>query len=556
MSQRISTITTEKPPPFNSVARYTWFPGVIRRAPKIALFFILGILICIFASLAIVIMTNNNQVVLTINWMLGFLGSTSTFLLVIILARGINIFWWRAALHGTSLARLHYLWGYGGSSAAWFSCSHINIVAIATVLTTIASIAYPPLLQRSSTIEWEEFATNTTMKMLLPDQVMDGFTGIVDPTSSGGIDVNPEFLQAIDDTARNISVTTLDEPGYACNGTCYAWVTGAGLWANCTSGEKPIDLTSSDCYQTGAPVFDINFSQYDDDNNIPTLSTSVYYLSSVNDFCQGTIVTEECSVQAAVVKYPIIIEGNTVEIHRNATQELVQILHSTGDSSSAPEGGDAGPLRALAWFATQYYEDNATLWHDPLLIDYTLIFGTLVSDEYYNFTNGEDPNTLACSYLFTNPTVDIIDTFQVLMFRTALIYDLSINATNPQVFDAIQVQPTLIYRSLIPYLAVATALILVALFAVSSLLWGWWELGRPVSLSPLEIAKAFGAPAFDHSDLPADAKGLVAAIGCENHKYGELKVVENDVEHSVLVFGEVGSDREPTWPHTPVTITV
>jgi hypothetical protein len=267
-------------------------------------------------------------------------------------------------------------------------------------------------------------------------------------------------------------------------------------------------------------------------------------------------MTEECSVQAAIVKYPIIIQGNTVEINRNETQELVQILHSTGDSSLAPDGSDAGPLRALAWFAYQYYQNNAILLYDPLLMDYTLIFGTLVSDEYYNFTNGEDPNTPACSYLFTNPTADIIAVFQILMFRTALIYDLSINATNPQAFDAIQVQPTLVYQSLIPYLAIATALILVALFAVSSLLWGWWELGRPVSFSPLEIAKAFGAPAFDHSDLPADAKGVVGAIGSEKYKYGELKVVENGVEHSVLVFGEVGSDREPTWPHTPVTITV
>jgi hypothetical protein len=237
-----------------------------------------------------------------------------------------------------------------------------------------------------------------------------------------------------------------------------------------TSGEQPIDLTSSDFSQNGAPVFGINFNQYDDGNGIPTIDTFAYYLSSVNDFCEGTIITEECSVQAAIVKYPIIVQGNTIEIDWNTTKELVEILHSEGDSSLAPDGSDAGPLRALAWFAYQYYEDNATLLYHPLLTDYTLIFGHLVSDEYYNFTNGEDPNTPACSYLFTNPTDDIIATFETLMFRTALAYDRSINATSPQIFDAIQLQPTLVYRSLIPYLAVATILILIALFAVSSLL--------------------------------------------------------------------------------------
>jgi hypothetical protein len=51
----------------------------------------------------------------------------------------------------------------------------------------------------------------------------------------------------------------------------------------------------------------------------------------------------------------------------------------------------------------------------------------------------------------------------------------------------------LIYQSNYNFLAAALAIMSLAFFAVLLQLWGWWELGRQVGLSPVEIARAFGA---------------------------------------------------------------
>ena len=51
----------------------------------------------------------------------------------------------------------------------------------------------------------------------------------------------------------------------------------------------------------------------------------------------------------------------------------------------------------------------------------------------------------------------------------------------------------LIFHSNCNYLAAAVAIIVLALLTVVVLLWGLWELGRTVSLNPIETARAFDA---------------------------------------------------------------
>ena len=53
------------------------------------------------------------------------------------------------------------------------------------------------------------------------------------------------------------------------------------------------------------------------------------------------------------------------------------------------------------------------------------------------------------------------------------------------------------------YLLGAIAIMMLSVTAIISILKGWWVLGRTVSLSPLEIAKAFNAPLL-HSDQLSD----------------------------------------------------
>jgi hypothetical protein len=54
---------------------------------------------------------------------------------------------------------------------------------------------------------------------------------------------------------------------------------------------------------------------------------------------------------------------------------------------------------------------------------------------------------------------------------------------------------------------------MLALSAVLLQVWGWWELGRLVSLSPLEVAKAFRAPTMQDAKKTSDVDGVLGLIG-------------------------------------------
>ena len=52
---------------------------------------------------------------------------------------------------------------------------------------------------------------------------------------------------------------------------------------------------------------------------------------------------------------------------------------------------------------------------------------------------------------------------------------------------------------------------------------GFWELGRPVSLNPLEIARAFGAPLMEGMDGNATPDMVTIERGGMSVRYGALE---------------------------------
>jgi hypothetical protein len=54
------------------------------------------------------------------------------------------------------------------------------------------------------------------------------------------------------------------------------------------------------------------------------------------------------------------------------------------------------------------------------------------------------------------------------------------------------------------------------------LYWGWWQLGRRVSFSPIEIAKAFDAPLLQNVNTNSRAKDLLRDVGNLRIRYGAV----------------------------------
>ena len=55
-------------------------------------------------------------------------------------------------------------------------------------------------------------------------------------------------------------------------------------------------------------------------------------------------------------------------------------------------------------------------------------------------------------------------------------------------------------------------------------LWGWWELGRKVSVDPVETARAFNIPRLHMVDVSYGVKDIVKVVGDLRVRYVEVQV--------------------------------
>jgi hypothetical protein len=62
----------------------------------------------------------------------------------------------------------------------------------------------------------------------------------------------------------------------------------------------------------------------------------------------------------------------------------------------------------------------------------------------------------------------------------------------------------------------------IAILFAALLYWGWWQLGRHVSFSPIEIAKAFDAPLLQDVNTNSRAKDLLRDVGNLRIRYGAV----------------------------------
>jgi hypothetical protein len=98
----------------------------------------------------------------------------------------------------------------------------------------------------------------------------------------------------------------------------------------------------------------------------------------------------------------------------------------------------------------------------------------------------------------------------------------------------------------------------IATFSCVIPLWGWWDLGRKVTLNPIERAKAFNVPRFRTAGLGCGAKDIVKDVG--NLQVGYIQVQLQDATGNVSrsnrfhfpekIHGNV-CPRTPKQPYVP-----
>jgi Protein of unknown function (DUF3176) len=539
---------TANPPSYAATHSYVydWQPGTVRRAPRPAIFAIFLAILCVGASAVIIGISDQRAATWQIqpSVLLGFLASLTAAMLVVSLCSGVVVTWWRAALdpQGTTMAKLHYIWNYGpmgggGATSAWMAGKHTNKIAIASMLTAVASIAYSPLLQRASHIGTAELATNVTFSLDVLPVLPDGFTGTVDYTTNSNISAYWDFSDLLQEWYNG---NPPYQPAVPCNGTCVGFVPSAGISSSCTKTKSFIDLPTEG--KAGVNGFSTNFRKYEDADSIPTLEMKTTFIDSVDEFCNATLFTNVCQIQAGTVDFPIIITNLTIlpddDFITNFTPRP-----SLGDLSTAEAGAPAGPLAGLVWAAFLYFESVDTIYYlkTNTTSAYTDAPSGLLSLQWFDYSYNAPPNS-KCPYRWLDPSEYILDSFSEILFWAAMAADTN---GSVQSFIALQSTNTLVYTSVYSYLAVGSFLVAIALFAVSYTLYGFWQLGRDVSMSPLETAKAFGAPVFQDPSLHPDGEHLAKDMGKQKFRYGVVRMVDGQgVQRPTLGFVALGAGSE------------
>ncbi|KUJ06293.1 uncharacterized protein LY89DRAFT_412521 [Mollisia scopiformis] len=85
-----------------------------------------------------------------------------------------------------------------------------------------------------------------------------------------------------------------------------------------------------------------------------------------------------------------------------------------------------------------------------------------------------------------------------------------------------------VFRSEYRFLVASTVLRTIFIFLITTTLFGWWELGRSVTLNPLETAKAFDAPLLRGPGSNPPLPALMRIVGSRNAKFGEVETYADE----------------------------
>ncbi|KAK5076575.1 hypothetical protein LTR64_005945 [Lithohypha guttulata] len=366
---------------------------------------------------------------------------------------------------------------------------------------------------------------------------------------------------------------------------------------------------------TNIPIFNSSFAlKYASDaTNYSRIVLNLQYFQSDDPYnpksttCPGLVTNKQCSLRPAMVSYPVKVTNFTNEHVINGVSLSVRRTDADDDQSInadvAPprynkglkqvegfkvveylypqDGKEMRSLTALGGIANayaQFLSSSAAITYtgdEEWSLDQK---GTLAQTMMYG-----PPNMGSCDCSFRNESLDTIlqsvnqlsflvatgmvdtTTFKSLPHKketfpaaspSALIVAVDSNTTTSfraSAGGAVQLQDVTHYQTHYVYAGVAFAITIVCIALVIPSYWHYGELGRRVTLGPVEIASAFGAPILiDNSQIrSSEARNetidtLIKHIGDRKIVYGFVDVNKHgETSHQEMQLQESAS----TSPH-------
>jgi hypothetical protein len=241
-----------------------------------------------------------------------------------------------------------------------------------------------------------------------------------------------------------------------------------------------------------------------------------------NGYANGTSSAYDPKVHQ-LIDYKMINYKNFLEPSPATTKRLSTVI---GGIASALDDGLRGGGSLL------FSEDQG----------FTLSPYGLADDQLFKAVY--NTTTPGCGYQYRDPLDYVIRRINMLMFSLSIApsiddRNMNIDPNNGSVtvespIPAQQYSMSLHYKTNKGFMFGALASILVCVLCVLPSYWGYWQLGRDVTLGPFEIANAFRAPVLDHPSVAnAGVKVLIREVGQREVKYGEM--VQNDASGRLAI---------------------
>lgn len=241
---------------------------------------------------------------------------------------GIAIFWWKTALHGTTLRQLQTSQQQSSSLRGLYDRRPVlNRVTMASVAMLLL-LAVGPFLQRALTVVTR--IRNESNDLVVPvssSPIMYGSTGLYAGfnITSYPILYHPLFAQILRQYEARDDITLQD---FECHGTCTTDLVASGWDIECTSNTTEYRLTDEDEYDlrenstpsrtwTGTPSSQMMFSTEVVYQMSPAHTGTNYQIvfntkRKVTAGLRGEIQLQSCTLSEALVHYRVSINDRIV----------------------------------------------------------------------------------------------------------------------------------------------------------------------------------------------------------------------------------------------------
>lgn len=216
---------------------------------------------------------------------------------------------------------------------------------------------------------------------------------------------------------------------------------------------------------------------------------------SSTERCNGTLEYTACTLESAIGEYDVLIENNMLLLHAVAPPQIVALANNT---------------------AVDHTMDPAIYTHNSTLASVVSAFlsnwGTFVaayksqdevsfaSSNEVAYTQYQRPASGGCNP-FHDPFADMFMSLNKAMFISGAVAARESRTflesrLDPGLVDQVHHNVTgyvvgeqAVWKSDYWWFLAAVLVEVICIAFIAPTYWGWWTLGRPVSFSPLEIAK-------------------------------------------------------------------